>query len=109
MKTLISVGARVGHEVKKVNCEAASSWSYFWYENGDLPTRRHLSRRGATGEADAEIPQPALCRSPGQYLARHAPDEVTEAMNRVVERLGEPRPDPLLAVAARRTFERAEW
>ena len=44
-----------------------------------------------------------------EYLARHAPDEVTEAMNRVVERLGEPRPDPLLAAAARRTFERAEW
>ncbi|MDZ7621676.1 MAG: hypothetical protein U5O69_04425 [Candidatus Competibacteraceae bacterium] len=29
----------------------------------------------------------------------HAPDEVTEAMNRVVERLDEPRPDPLLAAA----------
>jgi hypothetical protein len=35
-----------------------------------------------------------------EYLARHAPDEVTEAMNRVVERLDEPRPDPLLAAAA---------
>ena len=44
-----------------------------------------------------------------EYLARHAPDEVTEAMNRVAERLGEPRPDPLLAAAARRVFERAEW
>jgi metal-responsive CopG/Arc/MetJ family transcriptional regulator len=44
-----------------------------------------------------------------EYLARHAPDEVTEAMNRVVERLDEPRPDPLLAAAARRMFERAEW
>jgi metal-responsive CopG/Arc/MetJ family transcriptional regulator len=43
-----------------------------------------------------------------EYLARHAPDEVTEAMNRVVERLGQPRLDPLLA-AARRMFERAEW
>lgn len=44
-----------------------------------------------------------------EYLARHAPDEVTEAMNRVVERLDEPQPDPLLAAAARRVFERAEW
>ena len=41
-----------------------------------------------------------------EYLARHAPDEVTEAMNRVVERLGEPRPDPLLAAAARRVVVR---
>lgn len=32
----------------------------------------------------------------------------TGAMNRVVERLGEPRPDPLLTAAARRAFERAE-
>ena len=44
-----------------------------------------------------------------EYLARHAPDEVTEAMNQVVERLGEPRPDPLLAAAARRTFVHTEW
>ncbi|MDS4020575.1 MAG: hypothetical protein RKR03_08705 [Candidatus Competibacter sp.] len=44
-----------------------------------------------------------------EYLARHAPDEVTEAMDRVVERLDETRPDPLLAAAARRVFERAEW
>ena len=44
-----------------------------------------------------------------EYLARHAPDEVTEAMNRVVEQLGEPQPDPFLTVSARRVFERAEW
>ena len=31
-----------------------------------------------------------------EYLARHAPDEVTEAMNRVVERVGELGPDPFL-------------
>lgn len=44
-----------------------------------------------------------------EYLARHAPDEVTEAMNRVVERLGEPGPEPFLTGAARRVFERTEW
>ncbi|MFZ1641261.1 MAG: hypothetical protein WAV07_07425 [Candidatus Contendobacter sp.] len=44
-----------------------------------------------------------------EYLARHAPDEVTEAMNRVVEQLDEPWPEPSLAAAARRVFERAEW
>jgi metal-responsive CopG/Arc/MetJ family transcriptional regulator len=44
-----------------------------------------------------------------EYLARHAPDEVTEAMNRVVERLGESGIDPFLAAAARRALERAEW
>jgi metal-responsive CopG/Arc/MetJ family transcriptional regulator len=44
-----------------------------------------------------------------EYLARHAPDEVTEAMNRVVERLGDPSPDPFVAAAARRVLERTEW
>lgn len=44
-----------------------------------------------------------------EYLARHAPDEVTETMNRVVEQLDEPRPDPFLAASARRVLERTEW
>lgn len=44
-----------------------------------------------------------------EYLARHAPDEVTETMNRVVERLDEPRPDPFLTASARRVLERTEW
>ena len=44
-----------------------------------------------------------------EYLARHAPDDVTEAMNRVVEQIGEPLPDRALAAAARRVFERTEW
>jgi metal-responsive CopG/Arc/MetJ family transcriptional regulator len=43
-----------------------------------------------------------------EYLARHAPDEVTAAMNRVVEKLREPA-DPFVAAAARRVLERSEW
>jgi hypothetical protein len=30
-------------------------------------------------------------------------------MNRVVEQLGEPRPDLFLTASARQAFERAEW
>ena len=44
-----------------------------------------------------------------EYLARHAPDEVTEAMNMVVERLGGLEPEPFLRAATRRVFERTEW
>lgn len=44
-----------------------------------------------------------------EYLTRHAPEEVTEAMNRVVDRLGEPAPDPFVAGAVRRVLERTEW
>jgi metal-responsive CopG/Arc/MetJ family transcriptional regulator len=43
-----------------------------------------------------------------EYLARHAPDEVTEAMNRVVDLLDEPT-DPFVSAAARRILERNEW
>lgn len=43
-----------------------------------------------------------------EYLARHAPDEVTEAMNRVVDQVREPA-DPFVTAAARRILERTEW
>jgi len=44
-----------------------------------------------------------------EYLARHAPDEVTGAMNRVMEQLGEPCADPFTTAAARRVLEHTEW
>jgi metal-responsive CopG/Arc/MetJ family transcriptional regulator len=43
-----------------------------------------------------------------EYIARHSPDEVTEAMNRVCEAVGD-QDDPFVAQAARRTLEQAEW
>jgi len=43
-----------------------------------------------------------------EYVARHSPDDVTEAMDRVCDQLGEQR-DPFVARAARRTLEASEW
>ena len=43
-----------------------------------------------------------------EYLARHAPEEVTEAMNRVADQLADPV-DPSVIAAARRVLERTEW
>jgi metal-responsive CopG/Arc/MetJ family transcriptional regulator len=43
-----------------------------------------------------------------EYVARHAPDEVTEAMNRVCEELGQAT-DAFVSEAARRVLERSEW
>ena len=43
-----------------------------------------------------------------EYVARHTPDDVTEAMDRVCLEVGQP-PDPFLSTAARRTLERSEW
>jgi metal-responsive CopG/Arc/MetJ family transcriptional regulator len=44
-----------------------------------------------------------------EYLARHAPEEVTAAMNAVVDRLGDKAPDPFVAHGARRVLESVEW
>jgi len=43
-----------------------------------------------------------------EYLARHAPDEVTEAMNRVMQELEEESAEPFVTEAARRVLEKSE-
>jgi hypothetical protein len=43
-----------------------------------------------------------------EYIARHAPDQVTEAMNQVCAEIGM-EPDPFVAAGSRRTLERSEW
>jgi len=43
-----------------------------------------------------------------EYLARHAPEEVTDAMDRVCRELGQPK-DEFVSAAARRVLERSEW
>ena len=44
-----------------------------------------------------------------EYLARHAPDDVTEDMNSVIEQLGASAPDPFVAGVARRILKSVEW
>ena len=43
-----------------------------------------------------------------EYIARHAPDRVTEALDRVCGEVGE-ESDEFVAVAARRILERSSW
>ena len=43
-----------------------------------------------------------------EYLVRHAPEEVTETMNAVVDRLPS-SVDSFVSRAARRALERSEW
>ena len=43
-----------------------------------------------------------------EYVARHAPDEITDAMNRVCDQVGT-EPDEFLTVAGRRVLEHVEW
>lgn len=43
-----------------------------------------------------------------EYLARHAPDAVTEAMNRVVDEVGRGN-DEFVEAASRRILANVEW
>lgn len=43
-----------------------------------------------------------------EYLSRHAPDEITEAMNQVVAQLATPT-DAFVAAASRRVLAHTEW
>ncbi len=44
-----------------------------------------------------------------EYLARHSPDEVTEAMNVVVAELGDTTADSFVLGAGRRVLGKVEW
>ena len=43
-----------------------------------------------------------------EYVARHAPDEVVDALDRVVAEVG-PEPDTFVAAASRRALASSEW
>lgn len=61
-----------------------------------------LARR--EGRSRSEVFSAAL----REYVARHAPDEVTEAMNRVCDALGA-QDDEFTTEAAHRVLESVEW
>lgn len=56
------------------------------------------------GRSRSEVYSSAL----REYIARHAPDEVTEALDRVAGEIGE-GPDPFVDEAARRVLAATEW
>lgn len=61
-----------------------------------------LARRGKRSRSEL------YARALSEYVARHAPDRVTEAMDRVLDEVNE-SPDEFRRRAARRTLERTEW
>lgn len=61
-----------------------------------------LARR--SGKSRSQLYSDAL----RDYLARHAPDEVTQAMDRVLTDIQQST-DPFVSRAARRILDRVEW
>jgi metal-responsive CopG/Arc/MetJ family transcriptional regulator len=70
--------------------------------DGVFEQAERLARR--TGKSRSEVYSRAL----REYVARHTPDEVTEAMNRVCAKVGG-REDRFVATAARRVLAQSEW
>jgi metal-responsive CopG/Arc/MetJ family transcriptional regulator len=56
------------------------------------------------GKSRSEV----YARALREYVGRHAPDQVTEAMDRVCEAVGA-ADDAFARVAARRALKRSEW
>ena len=67
------------------------------YESAERLARRERRSR-------SEVYSAAL----REYVARHSPDEVTDALNRVVSDVGDVA-DPFLERATARILERTEW
>lgn len=61
-----------------------------------------LARR--TKRSRSEVYSRALA----EYVARHTPDRVTEAMDRALDELGEPA-DQFVRTASRRVLKRSAW
>ena len=61
-----------------------------------------LARRA--GRSRSEVFSAALA----EYVARHAPDEVTDAMDRVCADVGD-RKDAFVTAASRRVLKNSEW
>jgi len=61
-----------------------------------------LARR--TKRSRSEVYSRALA----EYVARHAPDRVTEAMDRALAEIGEPA-DHFVRRASRRLLKRSDW
>jgi metal-responsive CopG/Arc/MetJ family transcriptional regulator len=61
-----------------------------------------LARRA--GRSRSEVFSAAL----SEYVARHAPDEVTDAMDRVIAEVGS-QADAFVSAAGRRVLESTEW
>jgi metal-responsive CopG/Arc/MetJ family transcriptional regulator len=67
------------------------------YESAERLARRERRSR-------SEVYSAAL----REYVARHAPDEITEALDRVVADVGD-GVDPFVAMAASRLLKDSEW
>lgn len=91
-----TVSSTVGASSSRACREPAVAW---WRSDRGAPAERQAQR---TKKSRSQLYAEAIA----EYLARHAPDEVTEAINAVVDRLQAPT-DPFVVVASQRALRRS--
>jgi antitoxin MazE6 len=101
MKTSRSLNVRAGRGytpgMKIVNPQIAVS-----VPDGVFEEAEQLARRMKRSRSEV------YCRALAEYVARHAPDRVTEAMDRALAEIGEPTAQ-FVRTASRRVLERSDW
>ena len=75
------------------------------FEGRGWPRRCSAGRSCRTRKSRSQLYAEALA----EYLVRHAPDEVTEAMNGVVDELGDTASDSFVQRAGPRMLRSVEW
>lgn len=89
-----------------------AQWSYSWYYYFMKLAISIPDKIFDEAEAFAKGSQTSRSRlyaiALAEYMARHAPDLVTEAMDNAIAAVGEEDPS-FQQRAARRVFERSEW
>jgi predicted transcriptional regulator len=49
------------------------------------------------------------CEALREYVARHSPDDVTDALNRAMEQIGQTEDSRFVTLASARALARVEW
>jgi len=83
-----------------------------WARTVTLPLRdglfRHTRFRYGTTSRSRTVLRHSSRNAVAEYLHRHAPDDVTEAMNQVIDKVGT-APDPFVQASAQSVLARVEW
>ena len=77
-------------------------------EDSDITTKRCVREGGTASAKGTQSRSQIYCEALREYVARHSPDDVTDALNRAMERIGKTE-DKFVTMASRRALARVEW
>lgn len=99
-----SIWGRVARARSRPGCPRSCAW----YENSNLAPDAVFLAAERRAKRERKSRSQLYADALTEYLNPHAPDEVTDAMNQVVDQ-HPPQPDPFALAAAHATLERVDW